>query len=169
MIGTIFFLSGFYLFHMMATIVYCGCVLLIFAANYRLLTPLQSTGGVMLNPVKRKRLLTTAWLCLAVIGVTGMFQMSASAAYEGFLAIDNPWSVAIFGKHLLVLVFLGVKGYLTMIQEPNLIRAAFLAEKGIEIENQKLMQTARSENRAIMVLGALFVLILLFTSLARAA
>jgi NADH:ubiquinone oxidoreductase subunit 6 (subunit J) len=164
-----FFLTGFYLFHMIASIVYCGCVLQIFIFNQRLQETHQSTLELKFKTVHRKRLITTAWLCLAVIGFTGMFQMSAHPAYEGFLAFHNPWSVAILGKHLLVLVFLGVKAYLTMIQEPNLIRTVFLAEKRKDGENLTSVQVARSENRLILIMAALFVLILLFTSLARTA
>ncbi len=169
MIGNGILVTGFYMFHMMATIVYCGCVVLIFVANLKLQTPRKITVGLMPKPAQRKQLITTAWLCLAVIGFTGMFQMSANPFYNGILSIHNPWSVAILSKHLLVLVFVEVKAYLTMVQEPNLIRAVFLVEKGKDAQKLTLGQIARSENRMILIMAALFVLILLFTSLARTA
>ena len=53
--------------------------------------------SAFLDQVSR-RLQLVGWLSLAVLVGTGMFQMSASPSYRGFLAINNPWSIALDSK-----------------------------------------------------------------------
>ncbi|MBE0696552.1 MAG: hypothetical protein IH586_06480, partial [Anaerolineaceae bacterium] len=48
------------------------------------------------------RIQPLGWFCMAVLVVTGLFQMSANSAYDGFLAITNNWAVAILIKHLVI-------------------------------------------------------------------
>jgi hypothetical protein len=161
--------SVLYLFHMTASVGWCSCMLVLFLANRAHTNHLPESSQFRPNPLWRKRLFVAAWLCLAVLGATGMFQMSASPSYEGFLAIHNPWSQAILVKHLLVLVFLAAMAFLYTVQEPRLGRATFMAAKDPEGSGKQLVLAAGAENRIIIGLAALFFLILVFTSLARAA
>jgi hypothetical protein len=158
-----------YLFHMTASVGWCGCMLVLFLANRALKSQKPLPGLFQLEPLWRKRLFIATWLCLGIIGATGMFQMSASHFYKGFLAIHNPWSQTILVKHLLVLVFLAVMAYLYAVQESRLHRAAFKTMKDPEGSGKLLVLAARAENHTILLLAALFFLILIFTSLARAA
>ncbi|MHC1784676.1 MAG: hypothetical protein AB9891_18320 [Anaerolineaceae bacterium] len=154
---------------MTASVGWFGCLLLIYRGNQAIISWQIESGQTNIRSLWRKRLFMAAWLCLGVIGATGMFQMSASTSYEGFLAIQNPWSQAILVKHLLVLVFLAAMAYLYSVQETRLGRAAFKAAKDPEESEKLLAAEARSENRTILLLAAMFFLILVFTSLARAA
>lgn len=117
----------------------------------------------------QKRLSAIVWFCIFVIGATGMFQMSANPYYEGFLAIGNTWSLAILVKHMLVLIFVMLMAYVSFVQEPRMERAAMLMTKDEQAGRTRISKEARSENRMILILAVLFFLILVFTSLARAA
>jgi uncharacterized membrane protein len=106
-----------------------------------------------------------SWACLIVLAATGMFQMSANPNYQGFLAFDNSWAIAILAKHLVFLVMIGVSAFLTWGVIPRLQRAALLASRGQEApEAQRWQRQEKQLLRLNLVLG---VLVLALTALAR--
>ncbi len=160
-------LSALYLFHMTASVVWCGGMLLIFLDNRFFLK--QTAGGSLNLKTRQRRLVFLAgWFCLGVIGATGLFQMSANTNYSGFLAINNPWSQAILIKHLLVVLFLGVFFFLNGVLEGRFTKAAIRLKRD-ETHRLEMDKIARAENRTIVLLYVLFFAILLFTSMAMAA
>lgn len=74
----------------------------------------------------QQRFQPLAWLSLAVLVGTGLVQMSANASYQGLLSIANPWSQAIFAKHLAIGLMLLVAAYQTWVLQPRLARQALL-------------------------------------------
>ncbi len=95
-------LAALYSLHLIAAVVWVGglviqAVIVWPAARAALgpglvLSDLQARWRRLFNPL--------AWISLAVLTVTGMFQMSADPNYHGTLVIDTPWSVAMLIKHL---------------------------------------------------------------------
>ena len=157
-----------YWLHMLATTVWIGgiatLVLLVLPVAKEKLAPLDYAS--LLESLKR-RLDPLAWLSLAVLLGTGMFQMSASPNYEGFLAITNTWSKAIMVKHVLFLVVIAVSVYLTWFLIPTQRRQALLRAKGKDTP-----EAERIENRDIWLQRVnliLAILILALTALARAS
>ena len=114
-----------YWLHMLATIVWIGglaaVVLLILPAARNSLQ--ASDFAAFLEKVQR-RLDPAGWLSLMVLLGTGMFQMSASPNYQGFLAIGNRWAIAILVKHLVFIGMVAISAYLTWGLLPALRRAA---------------------------------------------
>jgi hypothetical protein len=93
--------------------------------------------------------------------------MSEHPLYEGFLSINNTWAVALFVKHILVVVLVIFMGIMTWITLPKLKRLAMAQNLGKAvdpIERSKLERSEININRINIVLS---VLVLLFTALAR--
>lgn len=155
-----------YWLHMLATIVWIGglaaVVLLILPAARNSLP--AGDFAAFLEKVQR-RLDPAGWLSLVVLLGTGMFQMSSSPNYEGFLAFDNRWAIAILVKHLFFIGMVAVSAYLTWGLLPALRRNALLRAKGGSSD-----KTGQLTQREIWLLRANFILgviILGLTALAR--
>jgi uncharacterized membrane protein len=161
-------LSLAYWLHMLATLAWIGglttLALFILPIARHLLTP-----GDYINLMEKlqRRLNPLAWISLAVLLATGMFQMSASPQYQGLLAINNRWAAAILIKHILFLVMVGVSGYLTWWLMPELRRTVMLQSgKGNQPDMAHLHRREEWIIRLNLLLG---ILILGLTALARAS
>lgn len=155
-----------YWLHMLATIVWIGGL----AAVVLLILPAARNSfqanefAIFLEKVQR-RLDPAGWLSLVVLLGTGMFQMSANPNYQGFLAIDSRWAIAILVKHLFFIGMVAVSAYLTWGLLPALRRNALLrARGGLPVETDRLNQR---EIWLLRVNFALGVIILGLTALAR--
>jgi uncharacterized membrane protein len=155
-----------YWLHMLATIVWIGglaaVVLLILPAAR---TSLQANEFAILLEKVQRRLDPAGWLSLVVLLGTGMFQMSANPNYQGFLAIDSRWAIAILVKHLFFFGMVAVSAYLTWGLLPALRRNALLRTRG-----GSSSETDRLNQREIWLLRVNFILgviILGLTALAR--
>jgi len=115
----------------------------------------------------QQRLDPLAWLSLVVLLGTGMFQMSASPHYSGFLAIRGQWAIAILTKHVVFLGMMALSAYVTWGLLPELRRVALRQASGQNVpEAEKLLQREISLMRLNLILG---VIILALTAIARAA
>ncbi len=157
-----------YWLHMLATVVWIGgltsMVLFVLPAAQSSLGPQEYAG--FLDRVTRK-LDPLGWLSLTVLVATGLFQMSASPNYAGFLVIGNRWAVAIFVKHLVFGAMIAVSAYLTWGVLPALRRLALRRAAG-----QDTSEAARLGQRETQLLRLnliLAVLVLGLTALARAS
>jgi uncharacterized membrane protein len=90
---------------MLATIVWLGglavVVLLIYPSERAMV---RSDRHAPLTLQVSRWLNRVAWFALLLLGVSGLFQLSASNQYQGMLVISNTWSILIFIKHIVVLV-----------------------------------------------------------------
>lgn len=161
-------LSITYWLHMLATVTWIGSLaslsLLVLPAARAALD--GATYAAFLERLQR-RLDPLGWISLVVLTATGMFQMSASPNYSGFLAIDNRWALAILIKHVVFLGMTGVSAYLTWGLLPALRRAALRQSLGQETREAEKLR--RREAFLIRLNLALGVVVLLLTALARAA
>jgi uncharacterized membrane protein len=157
-----------YWLHMLATVAWIGGLV---ALNYLFIPAARGVLAAedysrMLDKIQR-RLDPLAWLSLAVLVATGLFQMIASPNYEGFLEFSNRWSQAILVKHVVFLMMTGVSAYMTWVLLPGLRRIALLRAKaqGTAISGE-LEKRERALLRLNLVLG---VVVLGLTALARAS
>ncbi|MBZ0301428.1 MAG: CopD family protein [Anaerolineae bacterium] len=156
-------------FHLIATVVWIGglviLTVLVWPETRRILA--ENPGVYSLLTRLRRRFLPLTNLSLAVLIVTGLFQMTADPNYEGVLQFGNDWSRAILLKHLAVggMVICGVA--LQFWVAPALERASLLVErqKGDPDEWARLH---RLEVRLTWINVALGVLVLGFTAWATA-
>jgi uncharacterized membrane protein len=157
-----------YWLHMIATVVWIGglAALTLFVSPAAKRT-LQSQPYTVLLDKIQNRLHSIGWFCLAVLVVTGMFQLSSSPSYKGFLVVQNQWAWAILLKHLVIGLMVAISAYLSWGLSPELTRLALLQSKGA-LKNNSLLE--RLQNRQIIFMRinlAIGVVILALTAWAR--
>lgn len=159
-----------YWLHMLATVVWIGGL----AALSILFLPaaqkiLESAAYSNLLTQVQSRLQQVGWFSLAILGVTGMFQMSAHPAYNGFLAIDSSWSAAILSKHLVIGLMILASAYSTWGLLPALRRAALLRAAGKAVDEAQAARLRKRETRLLWANVILSALVLALTAWARTA
>ncbi len=161
-------LSLAYWLHMLATLLWIGgLVVVVLFIQPIARHVLSSRDFIHLMEKVQQRLNPLAWTSLAVLLATGLFQMSASPKYQGFLSIHSRWSVAIFVKHILFLIMVGLSGYITWWVMPAIRRNALLESREAEpFEVVRLRHREEWLFRLNLILG---ILILGLTALARAS
>jgi uncharacterized membrane protein len=157
-----------YWLHMLATITWIGglatTILLVLPAARHALD--DKAYASLLGAIQRK-LDPLGWLSLLILVGTGMFQMSANVNYQGFLAINNRWAVAILVKHIIFIGMTGVSAYLTWGIMPKLGRVALRQAHGQAVP--EALQLQKQETRLLRLNLILGVIILALTALARAS
>lgn len=118
-------LSTLYGLHLVATVIWVGGLfvqaVIVWPATRGALGP-----GLLLADVQarwRRVFNPLAWLSLAVLVVTGMFQMSADPNYHGTLVVDTPWSVAMLVKHVAAAGMAAIGVFSQAVVQPALARA----------------------------------------------
>ena len=159
-------LSAAYWLHMLATVVWIGTLaalaLVVIPAARR---ALDAQAFAALLGSLQKRTDPLGWFCLALLTGTGLFQMSASPNYEGFLVISSSWGMAILVKHLAFGLMIAASAYMTWFLLPELRRNALRLSQG-QATNPAL------ERRSLLLLNLnliLAVFILALTAIARSS
>jgi uncharacterized membrane protein len=117
--------------HLMATVVWIGglmtTLLLVWPAARRTLD--QNPAVYRFLSRLRTRFFPLSTLSLTVLIVTGLFQMTANPAYEGFMTFNNEWSRVMLAKHLTIvgMVICGLALQWGVI--PSLERLSLLLER----------------------------------------
>lgn len=161
------FLTIIYWLHMLATVIWIGgqsaLAFMVLPAARKTLQ--GETYAAFIGQLTR-RLQTIGWVSLAVLIATGMFQMSSSPFYDGFLAINNPWALAILLKHGVIGLMVLLGAYSTWGLSPALQRTALLISrgKGSAIEQAALQ---RREQWLVRINLVISLLVLLMTAWAR--
>jgi uncharacterized membrane protein len=163
-------LSFAYWVHMLATILWIGglaaLVLIVLPAARQALE--SGPYAAFLERLQR-RLDPLAWFSLVLLIATGMFQMSASPQYEGFLSVTSAWAAAILLKHLFFFAMIGVSAYMTWGVLPALRRMALIQSRSKVVDEQELSRLQRREALLVRLNLVLGVIVLAFTAIARAA
>jgi len=155
--------------HLLATVVWLGglflLTLLVWPATRRSLA--ASPERLRLLDRLRKRFQPLTWLCLALLLVTGVYQMSADRHYEGMLQFGNQWSRVILLKHVALAGMVLCAVLLQWRVAPALERLGWLLERerGDAAEWARLR---RQEVRLARISVALGLLVLFFTAWATA-
>ncbi|MEN9562007.1 MAG: hypothetical protein RIR73_251, partial [Chloroflexota bacterium] len=105
-----------------------------------------------------------AWFCMGILLVTGLFQLSTSPHYDGFLNISTQWSLAILVKHGFAVIMVVVSAIQTWEVLPAIQRTLLKKDKADEAE---LAQLQKRETLLLRVNLLLSALILGATALAR--
>lgn len=159
-----------YWLHMVATVIWIGGLaglsLIVLPAARKAIEP--EAYSEFLARVQA-RIQPVGWFSLAVLGVTGMFQMSANPSYEGFLAITNQWSAAILFKHAGIGLMILTSALMTWGVLPRLQRAALLRATGQVVDSEMVKSIERQEALLLKINLILSVVILGLTAWARAA
>lgn len=157
-----------YWLHMLATVIWLGgLAALAFIVLPAAQRSLSADSYSSLLAKMHGRLQRMGWFSLAVLSVTGMFQMSSHHAYGGFLDISNSWAAAILAKHLVIGLMVAVSAYVTWGILPALQRLALLRAAGREVSHDDQRRLEHRETRMLRLNLLLSALVLLLTALAR--
>ncbi|NLG97031.1 MAG: hypothetical protein GX491_06680 [Chloroflexi bacterium] len=171
-----FVLTIAYWLHMLATVVWIGglaAVSLIVLPAAQSVLDRRAYSDLLTR--MQVRLQQVGWFSLGLLFVTGLFQMSSSPAYEGFLAINNSWAVAILVKHLVIGLMILVSAYITWGLMPALQRAALARSiqssklKGVPTDPESVSRLERREVWLLRLNLLLSALVLALTAWARAS
>lgn len=159
-----------YWLHMLATVVWLGglAALAIIVLPAARKTIRGTAYSAFLEQVER-RLQSVGWFSLAVLTVTGMFQMSASPNYEGFLAITSLWAGALLAKHLVIGLMILLSIYVTWGITPQLRRLALLEAAGKNIDEAERTRLHQRQELLLRLNLIVSMLVLALTAIARAA
>lgn len=159
-----------YWLHMLATVVWIGSLtslsILVLPAARQIL---DSQDYASLLGKIQKRLDPLAWFSLLLLLATGMVQLAASPNYQGFLAVDDRWAVAILIKHVLFVVLILLSAYMTWMLLPTLRREA-LKNTLQATDSQTETNTVTLQQREVFILRInllLGAIILALTAIAR--
>lgn len=154
--------------HLLATVTWVGSLagvsFLVLPAMQRSLNP--ETQLVFIEAMQ-KRLEPIAWFSMALLLLTGLFQMSVNPHYDGFISVSTQWSVAILTKHLLGIVMVIVSAIQTWEVIPSIRRAIMRSKKNNNAEELDALR--RREILLLRMNFGLSILILLATAFARAS
>lgn len=154
-----------YWLHMLATVTWIGSLaainLLVLPASTRTLKLVDQLSFIA---ALQKRLEPLAWFCMGLLLVTGLFQLSTSPHYDGFLNTSTQWSLAILIKHGLAIIMVVVSAIQTWEVLPAIHRTLMKKEKAGEGDLEKLQKKELLILRINLLLSAL---ILAATAYAR--
>ena len=145
-----------YWLHLLATVTWIGSLaainLLVLPASTRTLKLVDQLSFIA---ALQKRLEPLAWFCMGLLLVTGLFQLSTSPHYDGFLDISTQWSLAILVKHGLAVVMVVVSAIQTWEVLPAIHRTLLKKEKAGEGELAKLQKKELLILRINLLISAL--------------
>jgi len=151
--------------HMLATVTWIGSLaaisLLVLPASHR---TLKLADQLSFIAALQKRLEPLAWFCMGLLLVTGLFQLSTSPHYDGFLSLSTQWSFAILIKHGLAVIMVVVSAIQTWEVLPAIQRT--LMKKG-KADEEELAILQRKEVTILRINLLLSALILGATAVAR--
>jgi uncharacterized membrane protein len=160
-----------YWLHLIASVLWIGGLAMLVLMIWPNLLPLtgeQREGFYPLIDDIEQRFRPAANVSLVILLATGIVQMSGDPYYEGFLAISNPWSVALLVKHMLFGLMLAISLILQSFLLPDLDRVRLLNRQGKRIEGASEV-TLRARLRTLTTLNlGIGVIILLLTALMTA-
>ncbi len=158
--------------------------MVILAISYwlHLLTTVLWLGGlavvslIALPAYRRGELADNQWLALqkmllpyingsmAVLWVTGFYQMTNNAQYSGFLVLDSSWAWAILAKHIAIVAMTIISLMMQFQLLPEIERVTLLGRKLVD----KRAELAQREARLLRLNLLLATVVLLFTAIATA-
>ena len=155
--------------HMLATVAWLGSLaaiaILVLPAAKRVLKPAELLAFI---DAMQRRLEPLAWFSLAILIVTGLFQLSINPHYDGFLSTSGQWSLAILSKHIFVAIMIVVSAVQTWEVLPAIRRGLMRIEKG-QVDEEEVVRLQKRESLLLRVNIGLSIMILAATAFARAS
>jgi len=113
-----------------------------------------------------QRMRSIAWVSFTVLIGTGLIQISADQAHEGFLSLQTNWGVAILIKLLVFGGILALTAYQTWGLSPIIERSALLQSRGKKLP-VPIETLHKRETITLWINFSLSIVVLLLTAIAR--
>jgi uncharacterized membrane protein len=155
-------------FHLLATVVWVGglvlLTILVMPSVSRTLSEHPALHAFLTRV--RQRFAIYSNLALLVLLGTGMTQMALDPQYQGFLQIENTWSVVMFAKHIAIVGMVIVGVTLQFAIAPSLERISLLVARGKNgaADDAAWGRLRRTEQRLTWLNAAFGVLVLAFSA-----
>jgi uncharacterized membrane protein len=118
-------------FHLLATVIWVGGLVITTVLVWPAVRRTLADTPALYSVLGQFRQRFTPWgnLCLVVLIVTGLFQMSLDENYNGLLDFSNTWSVVILMKHIAIIGMIGIGVIMQYGIFPALERNSLLLER----------------------------------------
>ena len=155
-----------YWIHLLATILWLGGIALLALVGW----PALRRGTVTENQwwSFQRRFAPWANLSLILLLITGFFQMTNDANYNGFLTIDSTWAWAMLLKHIAFGVMVLITAYVQFLLFPAMDRLALVAAKRPSLAEAEQAQLQKREIALLRLNLICAATVLLFTAVATA-
>lgn len=157
-------LAASYLVHIIATVVWIGGI--VFMALVVMPVVEGEPGCSRFLSAIQKRFAPIANICLVVLIVTGMVQLTANSSYTGFLNFSSIWAKAILLKHVAVGGMILTALYMSLVHQPDMARTAMLLASG-KARPEETAALTRRQSQLAQINIVLSIVVLLFTAVAR--
>ncbi len=157
-----------YWLHLLATVVWIGgttSLALIFLPAMQKISD-QSQKDILYAEIQKK-FQPIGWLALVILSGTGLIQMTSHPAYDGFLQIGNAWSLAIFSKHVVIILLVLSMVIMTWGVLPELKKINLKKSVGRNVSQIEVKNFERKEKLLINLNLILSLIVLLLTAWAR--
>lgn len=158
-----------YWLHILATVVWIGASVSLAVIFFPAMRQLTDSGirSVLYREIQ-KRIQPVGWLSLVILSATGLIQMSVHPSYEGFLTIENSWSIAIFSKHAAIFLLFLSMAVMSWGILPELKRISLKVSLGKQVSDQAQEKLEKREKNLLNLNLILSLVVLLLTAWARA-
>lgn len=157
-----------YWLHLLATVVWVGGLALMAFIVWPTLRARLGVQSAIVFAELHRRFNPWAWLSLAVLVGTGLFQMTVDENYRGWLQIENAWALAILLKHVAVAGMVAIGLIMQLWLQPALARLAWLADRGKPVPVTEADSLRQRESLLMWLNLACAVFVLLCTAIATA-
>ena len=106
---------------------------------------------------------------IALLWISGFYQMTNSSHYNGFMVLDSAWAVAMLVKHIAVLGMMACGLLVHWRIHPQMERLMLLQQSKPTVAQNQQAELANREIRLLRLNLACAVFVLLFTAIATAA
>lgn len=155
-----------YAMHLLATVLWTGSLIWQGVLLPPLLRNKPELRPTLARLMQQQNLIGLA--CLAVLAVSGLFQMASHPTYQGTLVINSTWAVALLIKHIFFLLVAALQAALVWGIQPELRRLTWLMAHSTDPGTaQKLQRLHLLEQRLLRLNVFLAVFILAATAVAR--
>ena len=156
-----------YWFHLLTTVLWLGGLIVMALIAFPAWRQQTLTDNQWVH--LQSRLVPYINLSMAILWVTGFYQMTVDEAYTGFLTIDSTWAIAILLKHVAVVAMTGIGLYTQFRILPSFERLALLRQSKPKRAATEAAQLQAQEQRLLRVNLICAVAVLFFTAIATAA
>lgn len=136
-------------FHLIATVLWIGGLLITMILVWPAMRRVLEGNPALIQVLSRlrKQFNPISNLALVTLITTGLFQMTASEYYDGFLTFDNTWSKIMLAKHV-VIVLMALTGLLLQYWvAPTLERTSMMLQHSQQHHEQATQEWVRLHSR----------------------
>ncbi|MEM7802731.1 MAG: hypothetical protein AAF633_26310 [Chloroflexota bacterium] len=159
-------LSFSYLLHLIATVVWLGGI----AINVLMAVPALARGTIDNNQwlMIQKKFTPYANISMAVLLVSGFYQMTSDPNYGGFMVLDGIWAWSMLFKHVAYVGMVAILIYFQFVFFPEVDRLTEMFGSKPTLLEEEMTKSKKRERSLLITNVVCGFFVLLFTAIATA-